>query len=418
MVSFQHAFYIISKFALQRGVIVSQFDASVHAIDNLKKKPSCGDIILMVQPNVVVGVCHVKHISYNHLSLDIATHNKGYEKILSAYVMLKTAMKLRAYWKDDKDFIMYVTILLSHKINIEFTSFEEVTSLIKEDLHLLLKPTPYNVCHKGKVTACNAHGGKYEPKNKNCKTGMNKSYNSVAYNRHDIYDENVVKTQRELEKEHVNQTEIEKQEKIEKQKQKKEERKKQIQARHLEKEEEKKKQKCEKCIPCSQDANYKSSGTITDLDAISIDAIKDDRSRSDFKMIQNNFNVIPNNIINNGVYEFNLPSFNTTLKFYIFAKNVKYVVNNSHILCMSSNFNSMCRFEIYFKKDIKNKICIDNDKMKNSRTDTVQYEYSNTFNSPFVSDIITIVVSDSDYTSRFAYVEIDHTDIDTRLQCP
>ena len=159
----------------------------------------------MRQRNVVVGVCHTKNEAYNRLILDIKTKNKGYEQILSMYVILKTAMKLRAYWKDYKDFIMYVTILGENKINkiIQFTSFEEVTTLIKEDLHLLLKPTPYNVCHKGKVAACNAYGGKYEPKNKNCKTGMNKSHNPVIYDEHDTYDENVVKIQREVEKKHA-----------------------------------------------------------------------------------------------------------------------------------------------------------------------------------------------------------------------
>ena len=260
MVSFQHAFYIISKFALQRGVLVAQFDNTVHVINDFKQL-SNGDIILMRQRNVVVGVCHAKNEAYNRLILDIKTKNKGYEKILSMYVMLKTAMKLRAYWKDYKDFIMYVTILGfgENKINktIQFTSFEEVTTLIKEDLHLLLKPTPYNVCHKGKVTACNAHGGKYEPKNKNCKTGMNKSHNPIIYDEHDTYDENLVKIQREVEKKHANQTEIEKLENIERQKQKKEEKRKQIQARTFEKEKKKQNEEEEKEEKKQEEENNK-----------------------------------------------------------------------------------------------------------------------------------------------------------------
>ena len=229
MVSFQHAFYIISKFALQRGVLVAQFDNTVHVINDFKQL-SNGDIILMRQRNVVVGVCHTKNEAYNRLILDIKTKNKGYDKILSMYVMLKTAMKLRAYWKDYKDFAMHV-IILRQNITIKFTSFEEVTALIKEDLHLLLKPTLYNVCRKGKVAACNAYGGTYVPKNNNCKTGMNKSHDSPIYDENDTYDEIVVKTHREREKENTNQVHIEKSKEEENKKLKKDAEEKQIQER-------------------------------------------------------------------------------------------------------------------------------------------------------------------------------------------
>ena len=189
--------------------------------------------------------------------------------------------------------------------------------------------------------------------------------------------------------------------------------------------------KCIECTPCSQNGAQFKSSLKNVVDESMMKSVINDNKQITAKMIQTSFNVVPNNILPNGNYEFNLPSFDTTFKFYIFAKKITYNVNKSHMLSMRSVNDNTCRFEIYFKKDNNNKIRIDNDKMKESRTQMVQHHiYKNVqdpnsktntslgFYEHFDSDIITIVVSDSDYASRFAYAEIDHKETDIRFQCP